>query len=47
MTAIREAMARKLAPLTRVVESDASHAVIWEKPDEIAAIVRSLPAVAS
>ena len=42
MTAVREAMARKLAPETRVEEIDGSHAVIWEKPDEIAATVRTL-----
>lgn len=42
MTAIRDAMATKLATITRVVEIEGSHAVIWEKPHEIAAIVRSL-----
>jgi pimeloyl-ACP methyl ester carboxylesterase len=48
MTAVREAMLRKLTPLAdvhahvRVETIDGSHAVIWEKPDEIACIVRSL-----
>jgi pimeloyl-ACP methyl ester carboxylesterase len=44
LTTTRDAMLRALSPLpyTDVRTIDGSHAVIWEKPDEIAAIVRSL-----
>jgi pimeloyl-ACP methyl ester carboxylesterase len=48
MQAAREAMLRKIGPLAaerpnvRIETIDGSHAVIWEKPAEIAAIVRSL-----
>jgi len=44
MSAARDAMLRALGPLpyADVRTIDGSHAVIWEKPDEIAAIVRSM-----
>jgi pimeloyl-ACP methyl ester carboxylesterase len=44
MSAARDAMLRVLGPLpyADVRTIDGSHAVIWEKPDEIASIVRSL-----